>query len=479
MRILVAIFLTLVVLAVAGAGGVLYGFYHFGKGLPEYNQLADYNPPVVTRIHAGDGRLMAEFAREKRVFIPIEAMPKKIIKAFLSAEDKTFYTHHGIDIPGILRAAFTNLKRINSDRRPIGASTITQQVAKNFLLTNEVSIARKVKEVILALRIERAFSKDEILELYLNEIYLGMGSYGVAAAALNYFDKSIDDLTLAEAAFLAGLPKGPNNYHPIRKPKAARSRRDYVLNRMVEDGFVALTEASAEMAKPVVLRPPSAIDTAQADYFVEEVRRELQQSYGDRGLYGGGMSVRTTLDSRLQRIADSALRYGLSAYDRRHGWRGPLGQVDVSKNWQKAIKAHLLPADVTEWRTAVALSVGDQDVEIGLEDGSTGNIPLAELRWARLVNKEGKRGPRVKSPADVLAPGDGIAVGHPRVTPDTSYQRRRGGACPAYWTSTGHDRWVLGIHERIQPRDPGLASARIGVQALRVSGRAGQGFYPV
>ena len=245
MRILFAIFLTLVVLAVAGAGGVLYGFYHFGKGLPEYTQLGDYNPPVVTRIHAGDGRLMSEFAREKRVFIPIEAMPKKIIKAFLSAEDKTFYTHHGIDIPGILRAAVTNLKRINSDRRPIGASTITQQVAKNFLLTNEVSITRKAKEVILALRIERAFSKDKILELYLNEIYLGFGSYGVAAAALNYFDKSLDDLSLAEAAFLAGLPKAPNNYHPIRKPEAARSRRDYVLNRMAEDGFVALTEAAA------------------------------------------------------------------------------------------------------------------------------------------------------------------------------------------------------------------------------------------
>jgi penicillin-binding protein 1A len=410
MRILFAIFLTLVVLAAAGAGGVLYGFYHFGKGLPEYTQLGDYNPPVVTRIHAGDGRLMSEFAREKRVFIPIEAMPKKIIKAFLSAEDKTFYTHHGIDIPGILRAAVTNLKRINSDRRPIGASTITQQVAKNFLLTNEVSITRKAKEVILALRIERAFSKDKILELYLNEIYLGFGSYGVAAAALNYFDKSLDDLSLAEAAFLAGLPKAPNNYHPIRKPEAARSRRDYVLNRMAEDGFVALTEAAAEMAKPLVIRPPSAIETAQADYFVEEVRRELKRSYGDRGLYGGGLSVRTTLDSRLQRIADSALRYGLSAYDRRHGWRGPLGQVEILKNWQKAIKAHALPADVMEWRTAVALSVGDQDIQIGLEDGSIGNLPLAELSWARLVNEEGKRGPRVKSPADVVAPGDVIAV---------------------------------------------------------------------
>jgi penicillin-binding protein 1A len=219
MRILAAMFLIVVVLAVAGAGTVLYGFYHFGKGLPEYQQLADYNPPVVTRIHAGDGRLMAEFARQKRVFVPIEAMPKQIIKAFLSAEDKTFYTHPGIDISGIVRAMATNISRMGSNRRPIGASTITQQVAKNFLLTNEVSIARKAKEVILALRIERAFTKDRILELYLNEIYLGFGSYGVAAAALNYFDKSLDELTLGEAAFLAGLPKAPNNYNPVRRPQ--------------------------------------------------------------------------------------------------------------------------------------------------------------------------------------------------------------------------------------------------------------------
>ncbi|RPF97709.1 MAG: hypothetical protein CBC23_009665, partial [Rhodospirillaceae bacterium TMED63] len=248
MRILAAAFLMLVVLAIAGAATVLYGFYHFGRGLPKYQQLANYNPPVVTRIHAGDGRLMAEFAREKRVFVPIEAMPKRVIKAFLSAEDKTFYTHWGVDISGIIRATITNLRRINTNRRPIGASTITQQVAKNFLLTNEVSIARKAKEVILALRIERAFSKNKILELYLNEIYLGFGSYGVAAAALNYFDKSLNDLTLAEAAFLAGLPKAPNNYHPVRRPEAARARRDYVLNRMAEDGYISLAAAAAEMA---------------------------------------------------------------------------------------------------------------------------------------------------------------------------------------------------------------------------------------
>jgi len=410
MRILAAAFLMLVVLAVAGAGAVLYGFYHFGKGLPEYQQLADYNPPVVTRIHAGDGRLMAEFAREKRVFIPIEAMPKKVIKAFLSAEDKTFYTHWGIDIPGIVRAMITNLRRINTDRRPIGASTITQQVAKNFLLTNEVSIARKAKEVILALRIERAFSKDKILELYLNEIYLGFGSYGVAAAALNYFDKSLNDLTLAEAAFLAGLPKAPNNYHPIRRPEAARARRDYVLNRMAEDGYISVAAAAAEMAASVQVRPPGAADAARADYFVEEVRRELQDTYGDRGLYGGGLSVRTTLDSRLQNIADTSLRLGLSAYDRRHGWRGSLGRVDITKDWQKTMSRHALPGDVDQWRTAVVLTLAKDGAEIGFADGSMGVVPLQEMRWARRFDKKDRPGPRPAQPADVLEIGDVIAV---------------------------------------------------------------------
>lgn len=400
----------MVVLVIAGAGAVLFGFYHFGKGLPEYQQLADYNPPVVTRIHAGDGRLMAEFARQKRVFVPIEVMPKQIIKAFLSAEDKTFYTHPGIDIPGIARAMATNISRMGSNRRPIGASTITQQVAKNFLLTNEVSIARKAKEVILALRIERAFTKDRILELYLNEIYLGFGSYGVAAAALNYFDKSLDQLTLGETAFLAGLPKAPNNYNPVRRPQAARDRRDYVLNRMTADGFIALTAAAVEMGKPVTVRPSTRADVARADYFVEEVRRELLDQYGDKGLYGDGLSVRTTLDSRLQRIADSSLHYGLSAYDRRHGWRGPLGRVDMAKDWRGAMARIALPSDVIEWKTAVVTGLTAGEVAIGFADNTTGIIPFAEMRWARPVDNKGKRGPRIKRPSDVLAAGDVIAV---------------------------------------------------------------------
>ena len=410
MRVLAAIFLTLTVLAAAGAAVVLYGFYHYGKGLPQYDQLADYRPPVVTRIHAGDGRLMAEFARERRVFVPIEAIPKRVVKAFLSAEDQRFYTHHGVDFIGVARAVVTNLQRIGTNRRPIGASTITQQVAKNFLLTNEVSIARKAKEIILAFRIERAFGKDLILELYLNEIYLGVGSYGVAAAALSYFDKSLNDLTVAEAAFLAGLPKAPNNYHPVRRPEAARARRDYVLNRMVEDGYIARTEADAEIARPVKVRPQSQIEIARADYFTEEVRRELLDRFGESGLYDGGLSVRTTLDPRLQDIADRALRNGLSEYDRRHGWRGPLARIRPEGDWMVALAEVAFPSDVTEWRTAMVLEAVDASAKIGFADGTVGTVPLSELRWARKIDDKGDRGPTVKSAAEVLAPGDVVAV---------------------------------------------------------------------
>ena len=410
MRVLAALSLFAVVMALVGVGAILFGFYHFGKGLPDYQQLANYNPPVVTRIHAGDGRLMAEFAKEKRVFIPVRAMPKRLIKAFLSAEDKTFYSHPGVSIPAIIKAAIINLRYINTDRRPVGASTITQQVAKNFLLTNEVSISRKIKEIILSLRIERAFSKDQILELYLNEIYLGFSSYGVAAAALNYFDKSLDDLTLGEIAFLAGLPKAPNNYHPTRYQKAARVRRNYVLNRMVENGHIPIKIASAEMEKPVRVRPVSSSDSARAEYFVEEVRRELMGRFGRLGLYGGGLSVRTTLDTNLQSTAESSLRYGLSAYDRRHGWRGPLGWVDLGKDWRTNFKKFLLPKDVTNWVTAVVIESHVKSALIAFGDGSRGTLPWSGMRWARISYKDGKRGVRAKKPSDILKPGDVIAV---------------------------------------------------------------------
>ena len=408
MKTLAAILLGLFVLALVGVGGMSYALHRFGRGLPDYRQLADYDPPVVTRIHAGDGRLMAEFAKEKRVFVPVAAMPEMVVQAFLSAEDKTFYDHSGVDLPGIVRAAATNILRWGRGQRPVGASTITQQVAKNFLVGNAVSIERKIREAILAFRIERAFTKDRILELYLNEIYLGFGAYGAAAAALNYFDKSLDDLTLGEAAFLAGLPKAPNNYHPVRRPAAARARRDYVLNRMVEDGHASRAEALREAGKPVVVREPSEVLVTRADYFVEEVRRELYDRFGEDRLYGGGLSVRTTLDTRLQGISDRALRSGLSAYDRRRGWRGPLGRIGSRSGWRRELSRFPFPDDLSEWRPAVVLAVARDSCTIGFRNGATGVVPLAELRWARRAGR--RLGPPVRKAGDVLSPRDVVAV---------------------------------------------------------------------
>ena len=404
----------LLLIGAIGTAGAIAVFWHFGRGLPDYQQLADYEPPTTTRVHAGDGRLLVEFARQRRVFVPIKAIPKRVVKAFLSAEDKDFYEHSGVDFRGVARAIYTNLRRIGSGARPVGASTITQQVAKNFLLTNEVSIDRKVKEAILAFRIERALSKDRILELYMNEIYLGQGSYGVAAAALNYFDRSLGELSIAEVAYIAGLPKAPNNYHPTRHPEAARTRRDYVVGRMEEDGYITKRQADAARAEPLIVRQRTGASVAQADYFVEEVRRELMERYGENKLYGGGLSVRTTLDSRLQVIADRSLRNGLIAYDRRHGWRGPLARLPENADWRHALPAVALPPGLADaeplWTRAVVLDVKPDRADIGLEDGTAGFIPLSTMRWARPWLDGQKLGPAVRQPADVLNRYDVVLV---------------------------------------------------------------------
>src|SRR5210317_1194017 len=286
--------------------GILVFFYilwFYGKDLPDYQELSKYNPKVVTRIHAGNGALLAEYATEKRIFVPVNVIPKKLINAFISAEDKDFYEHFGLDLKATLRAVITNIKNIGSQKRLIGASTITQQVAKNFLLTSEVSFERKIKEAILSIRIERAFSKNQILELYLNEIYLGFGSYGVAAASLNYFDKPLDQLTIAEAAYLAALPKAPNNYHPTRKYAAAIVRRNWVLSQMRENGYITEAEEQAAANEPLVTRDASTSDGADAPFFVEEVRREIANTFGEDALYTSGLSVRTSLDPELQALA--------------------------------------------------------------------------------------------------------------------------------------------------------------------------------
>ncbi len=340
LRFAAALFGFLSVSALVCVGVLVFLFYRYSEDLPDYTQLEHYEPPITTRIYAGDGRLFAEYAIEKRVFVPIQAIPKEIIQAFTSAEDKNFYTHPGIDAMGILRAVVTNLGNLGTDRRLVGASTITQQVAKNFLLSNEVSLDRKVKEAILAFRMEKAFTKDQLLELYLNEIYLGHGSYGVVAAALNYFNKSLDELTLGETAFLAALPKAPNNYDPVRKPESAMARRDWVIGRMLEDGYITEAEAEEAKAEPITVRRRSETEVVSANYFAEEIRRELAERFGQKALYEGGLVVRATVDPHLQAIADRTLREGLEAYDRRHGWRGPYAGAalaDSASAWYRRL----------------------------------------------------------------------------------------------------------------------------------------------
>ena len=274
------------------------------QDLPSYDALRNYEPPITTRVYAGDGTLIGEFARERRLFVPIQSVPNLVIGAFLSAEDKNFYRHSGIDMFGIMRAAIKNIGNYMEDRRLEGASTITQQVAKNFLLSSEVKVSRKVREAVLAMRIDSAFTKDQILELYMNQIFLGENSYGVAAAALNYFGKSLDELDVAEAAYLAALPKGPQNYHPVYHKQAAIARRNWVIEQMADNGYITDAEAKAALKEDLVTRPRAQGAVApDVDYFVEEVRRQLYDKYGEKALYDGGLQVRSTLDTHLQDYA--------------------------------------------------------------------------------------------------------------------------------------------------------------------------------
>jgi penicillin-binding protein 1A len=397
-----------VILFVVVSAGAAYLLWKVSGDLPDYAKLREYEPPVMTRVHAADGELVAEYAVERRLFMPIQGVPRQVIEAFLSAEDKNFYSHFGIDPVGIGRAAAENIQNImrGGGRSLVGGSSITQQVAKNFLLTSEKSYERKIKEALLALRIENAFTKDQILELYLNEIYLGLGAYGIAAAALIYFDKSVDSLTIAEAAYLAALPKAPNNYHPFRHPERAIERRNWVIDRMQDNGFITPDEGDAARKSPleVTLRPSGARLQA-ADYFAEEVRRKLYELYGEDGLYKGGLSVRSTLDPKLQVLARRVLVKGFVGYDRTRGWRGPIETVDITGDWGPAVGAVDPLGDIEPWRLAVALKVEEDGAVIGLrptklpsgqfsEKRDVGRIPLAQMKWAG------------KKAADILKPGD-------------------------------------------------------------------------
>lgn len=411
------------VLAFIIAGAVALGiFYYYGSGLPNYQELKNYKPAVTTRLYSNDGRLFAEYAAQKRLYVPMNAIPKKVVNAFLAAEDKTFYTHFGLDLAGIVRAAVSNVSRLGQSKRPIGASTITQQVAKNFLLSeisNSVSLERKIKEAILAIRIENAYTKNYILELYLNEIYLGSGAYGVAAAALHYFDKSLEELNTAEVAFIAALPKAPSRYNPLKYAERAIGRRNYVITRLFEDGHISKEEALEAINEPIVLKK-HADDVVQADFFAEEVRRELLHKFGEHVLYKEGLVVRTTLDPTIQKYARDALRTGLINYDKRHGYRGVLAHMNLSLQkrdydaqkelWGEALKKISKPAGAEEWLLACVLDLQKDKAVIGLEDGSIGSLRLEDLKWARKHINENAMGPVITHPNGIFKVGDVILV---------------------------------------------------------------------
>lgn len=366
--------------AIAGTLLVVAVVHKYSEDLPDFSQLQDYRPAVVTRVHAGDGRFLAEFAKEKRIFVPVGEIPDLVKHAFLSAEDQNFYEHNGFDPRAIARAAITNLQ--NRGRRQVGASTITQQVAKNFLLGNERSYSRKIREAILAYRMEQVLSKDRLLELYLNEIFLGARAYGVAAASLHYFNKTLDELTVPEAAFLAALPKAPNNYHPEKKRQAAIARRNWVIDRMALDGYITASQAEIAKTTPLQTVPRTESDIVNAPYFAEEARRELIEKFGEEGLYRGGLSARTSLDPRLQIIAQNALQRGLSDFDHKKGWRGPVAELPDTTGWQLAVSNFDRPEGMLDdWLLAMVLSARPERVEIGLADGTRARLRPEDMTW--------------------------------------------------------------------------------------------------
>ncbi len=403
---------------VAAAAGLIW---HYSRDLPDYSQLQDYEPPVMTRVHASDGSLLGEYSKERRLYLPIQAVPKRVINAFLAAEDKNFYEHGGIDFSGLARAVMLYVQNYGSNRRPQGASTITQQVAKNFLLTNEVSFTRKIKEALLAMRIERAYSKDRILELYLNEIYLGLGAYGIAAASLVYFDKSVNELTTAEASYLAALPKAPAVLHPVRNRDRAIERRNYVIDRLLENGWIKQADADAARKEPLVVTGRSTGGhTFAGEYFAEEVRRDIFERYGEKKLYEGGLSVRATLDPKLQVMARKTMVSGLVKFDEAQGWRGAQHKIDLGSDWGIKLAEVKALSDISPWRLAVVLEVSDQSARIGFQPGrelggavsktrDTGLISMEGVRWAKAASGP-RRGKAPTALTQVFEPGDVIYV---------------------------------------------------------------------
>lgn len=387
-------------------------FKQFSENLPDYELLKNYNPMITTRLYASDGSLISEFSKEKRVFVPIENIPKNLINAFLAAEDANFYKHSGVDLFAIFRTSVTNtFGAISGEGSMGGASTITQQVVKNFLLTRERTFQRKIKEAILAYRMSKTFPKEKILELYLNQIYLGSGAYGVAAAAQVYFDKSIDELTLEEVALLATLPKAPSKLDPRKNMEKAKERRNWVIERMIAENFIEEKVGNIAMELAINLKTKIDEDTIRASFFSDAVKKELTNLYGSDNVFENGIVVRTTLDPKLQNIGILAFEKGIEEYDRKHGYHGSLGQIDTNDKWQELLEKFEIKKLYKEsWSKAVILSTTKDLASIGLESGVLGSIELSSIKWARKFINVDARGPAVKKINDVLNVGDVILV---------------------------------------------------------------------
>ncbi len=389
----------LIIILISSVLLIFSAFFYFSSGLPDYKKLSNYQPPISSRVYSKDGKLIAEYALEKRLFVPYDSIPSKVINSFLSAEDKNFFNHPGVDAKGILRAIINNVKNILGDKRLEGASTITQQVAKNFLLTNEVSLKRKIKEAILAFRIEKAYSKKRILELYLNQIYLGQGTYGVAAASLEYFDKSIKDLEYEEAALLAALPKAPSRYNPIKDPIEAKFRRDLVLKNLNQNGFINDDQFLKLKKKEIKIKRRKIEIVNEANSYTEEVRRIIKDKYGFEKLYTQGLSIKSPLDIKLQIEAIKALRDGIESYDKRHGWRGPITNKYQETNWKKKLQDFEVDKTL-EWEKAEVTGINENFLILKTEKNSNIQISKYNLSWVL----------KGKNISDLFSSGDFVFV---------------------------------------------------------------------
>ena len=377
------IFIAFLCISLLGVIGIFGTLWVFSNKIPDYKFLKSYKPPVSSKMYSGNGDLVADFSQEKRIFIPYSTIPKKVINAFLSAEDKNFYSHPGVDAKGVLRATLNNIKNIMTSKRLEGASTITQQVAKNFLLTNEVSIKRKIKEAILAFRIERALSKERILELYLNQIYLGSGAYGIAAASLEYFDKSIKELDYAEAALIAALPKAPSKYNPYRNIELAKFRRDLVLLNLYQNGFLDIKRYNQFKKQKIKLKKTKRIYLEDAQYYIEDVRKNIIEKLSYEKVYKQGYNINTPINLNLQKIATNSLRNGLISYDKRKGWRGPLFNIANQNNWTQNIEKKYFLENSIDWKIAIVKEVNQFEIKIETINKIKGFIKYKDITWTK------------------------------------------------------------------------------------------------